>query len=184
MAKLVSKTYGEALFELALEEDRLDSLLEETEAVLQVFAGNEDFIRLMCYPEIRVEEKTALLEEAFQGRVSDELVGFLEEIEKKGRFGEIMPILNYFLDRAREYKRIGVAQVASAVPLSEQQKQEIEKRLLETTDYQSFCMEFRTDKSLLGGLVIRIGDRVLDSSIKTKLANMARDLSKLQLSKE
>ena len=58
----------------------------------------------------------------------------------------------------------------------------IEQRLLETTEYVEFEMEYSVDPSLIGGLVIRIGDRVVDSSIKTQINELHRSLSKLQLS--
>ena len=168
MAKLVSKTYGEALFELAVEENKLDA--------------NEDFVKLMSHPRISVEEKCSVLETVFHGRVSDELTGFFLTIEEKGRFKEIYQILSYFIDECREYKKIGVAHVTSAAALKEEQKEAVEKRLLETTKYESFVMNFEVDPSLIGGMKIRIGDRVVDSSIKTKLNNMAKSLSEIQLS--
>ena len=71
--------------------------------------------------------------------------------------------------------------VTSALPLSEDQKKRVEERLLETTGFVSLEMEYAVDESLLGGLVIRIGDRVVDSSIKTRLEEIRRDLMKLQL---
>ena len=58
----------------------------------------------------------------------------------------------------------------------------IEQRLLDTTQYVEFEMEYSVDPSLIGGLVIRIGDRVVDSSIKTQINELHRSLSKLQLS--
>ena len=80
-----------------------------------------------------------------------------------------------------EYKKIGSASVTSAVPLSAEEKKQVEKRLLETTQYKSFLMEYQVDQELIGGMVIKIGDRVVDSSIRTKLNNMARELSKIQI---
>ena len=75
-----------------------------------------------------------------------------------------------------------MAHVASAVELKSEQKAMIEQRLLETTEYVEFEMEYSTDPSLIGGLVIRIGDRVVDSSIKTQINELHRSLSRLQLS--
>ena len=57
----------------------------------------------------------------------------------------------------------------------------MEKRLLETTRYVAFEMNYQVDADLIGGMVIRIGDRVVDSSVRTKLDRMARELSKIQL---
>lgn len=182
MAKLISKTYGEALFEVAMEEGALDSMLEEVEAVFEVLKSNEEYIELLNHPRIPVEEKVSMVESAFKGKVSDELVGFLVTIVEKGRFSEVENILTYFIDRVWEEKKIGVAYVTSATELSEDQKKEIEAKLLATTSYVDFRMNYAVDKSLIGGMVVRIGDRVVDSSVKTKLETMARELSKIQLS--
>jgi len=60
-------------------------------------------------------------------------------------------------------------------------KEKILKRLLETTDYQEFEIHYSVDESLIGGMVIRIGDRVVDSSIKHKLLELSRQLQKIDL---
>jgi F-type H+-transporting ATPase subunit delta len=177
MAKLISKTYGDALFELALETDKLDTLQEEVEAVREVLHTNQEFIKFMCHPRISTEEKNTVITNVFEGKVSEELTGFFLTVQSKGRFSEIDNILSYFVDRCREYKKIGVAYVTSAVPLKDSEKKAVEDRLLETTDYKSFLMNYEEDASLIGGMVIRIGGRVVDSSVKTKLNNMAKSLA-------
>lgn len=181
MAKLVSKTYGEALFDVAVEDGTVDSLLEEVEAVLEIIDTNGEYVKLLTHPKLPVEEKITLLEKAFKNKVSDTLVGFLVTIVEKGRFVEIRSILSYFVDKVREYQQIGVAYVTSAATLTEAQQAEIEKRLLETTSYVKFIMNYDVDSALIGGMVIRIGDRVVDSSIKTKLSQMGKELSQIQL---
>ncbi|MCX4328698.1 MAG: F0F1 ATP synthase subunit delta [Lachnospiraceae bacterium] len=182
MAKLVSKTYGDALFEVAVEEGTLDTMLEEVEAVLQVLKGNKEYINLLSHPKIPVDEKKAMVEEAFKDKVSPELAGFLITIVEKGRFTEIEDILSYFMSRVWEEKKTGVACVTSAAVLSETQKKEIEAKLLETTSYVQFRMDYAVNPALIGGMVIKIGDRVVDGSVKTKLENMAKELNKIQLS--
>ncbi|MBR1742724.1 MAG: F0F1 ATP synthase subunit delta [Lachnospiraceae bacterium] len=182
MAKLVSKTYGDALFEVAVEDGSVDSLAEEVESVLTIFSDNEDYIKVLNHPKIPMEEKNSLIKEAFEGKVSNDLLGLMLTVVDKGRFSEIEEILNYFLSCVRGYKKIGTATVTSAVTLSEAEKAKVEKRLLETTAYESFLLEYQVDKSLIGGMIIKIGDRVVDSSIRTKLNNMARELSKVQIS--
>ena len=181
MAKLVSKTYGDALFEVAVEEGTLDTMLEEVEAVLQVLKGNKEYINLLSHPKIPVDEKKAMVEEAFKDKVSPELAGFLITIVEKGRFTEIEDILSYFMSRVWEEKKTGVACVTSAAVLSETQKKEIEAKLLETTSYVQFRMDYAVNPALIGGMVIKIGDRVVDGSVKTKLENMTRELIKIQL---
>lgn len=181
MAKLVSKTYGEALFELAKEENTLDVIQEEAIAVLEIFKQNEELVKLLNHPKISKEEKVSVIENVFKGRASDTIVGFLVLIVEKGRYNEICQIFAYFLEQVKEFKRIGVAYVTSAISLTEEQKKKIEEKLLATTQYIQFEMHFEIDKSLIGGMVIRIGDRVVDSSIRTKLNQMTQTLSKVQL---
>lgn len=181
MAKLVSKTYGEALYEVAVEDGAVESLLEEVEAVLEVINANEEYVGLLTHPKLPVEEKITLVENAFKGKVSDNLVGFLITIVEKGRFAEIQDILSCFVDKVREHQKIGVACVTSAITLTEAQRDDVEKRLLATTSYVKFIMNYSVDPSLIGGMVIQIGDRVVDSSIKTKLNEMEKDLSQIQL---
>ena len=70
MAKLISKTYGDALFELAVEDDKVDVLLEEIEQLQKILAENEDFGRLMNHPKIIKEEKIEVAKNVFEGRIS------------------------------------------------------------------------------------------------------------------
>lgn len=181
MAKLVSKTYGEALFELALEDNTLDLVMEQVKEVQAVFSENEELLKLLNHPKISKEEKVSVIENIFKGRFSDTITGFLVIIVEKGRYNEIRSIFDYFTGKVREYKNIGVAYVNSATILNDVQKKQVEEKLLETTGYEKFEMHFHVDKELIGGMVIRIGDRVVDSSIKTKLEMMAKDLSRIQL---
>lgn len=181
MAKLVSKTYGDALFELALEENKIDSLQEEVEVVLVALAENQDLAKLMNHPNVSKEDKVQVIENIFTGRVSAELTGLMHMLTEKGRYAEIDDVLEYFLNRVKEHKNIGTAYVSTAVELSDTQKKAVEKRLLETTKYVEFEMHYSVDADLIGGMVIRIGDRVVDSSIKTKLYDLTRELSNIQL---
>lgn len=181
MAKLISGTYGEALFELAVEEKAEDAFLEESIALAQVLKVNQDLNKVMNHPKIMKEEKKSTLEQIFKGRIREELLGFLLLVVEKDRYDSLDDILSYFINKMKEHKGIGTAYVQTAVSLTEQQKNEVEKRLLETTKYQKVEVIYEVDESLIGGMVIRIKDRVLDSSIRSKLTGLERDLMKIQL---
>ncbi|MBQ8592140.1 MAG: ATP synthase F1 subunit delta [Lachnospiraceae bacterium] len=181
MAKLISKTYGEALFELAVEENKIDSFVEEIKTVREALAQNPEFDELFHHPKITKEEKTELVENVFKGRISDELTGFFKLLVEKDRYKEKEGILTFFLDKVKEVKGIGVAYVTTAIPLKDVQKKQVEEKLLATTQYKQMEMHYTEDASLIGGMVIRIGDRVVDSSISTKLSDLQRQLLKIQL---
>ena len=182
MAKLVTGTYGEALFELAIEEKKEKEMLEEVTLLSKLLKENQDFSDMMNHPKILKEEKIEALENVFKGRFSDELTGFLVLILQKDRYKDIDGILADFVSKMKEYLKIGIAYVTTAVSLKDSQKKEIEKKLLDTTSYETMEMHYAEDSSLIGGMLIRIGDRVVDSSIRTKLAHLTQELSNIQIS--
>ena len=181
MAKLVSKTYGDALFELALEEDKLDLLFEESKVIKEVFQSNSELIKLLNHPKIDKDEKIKVIEDIFRDRASEDFVGFLTIIVRKERQNEILSILDYFIGVVKEYKKIGVAYVTTAIELSDECKKNILDKLLATTHYETFEMNYTVDKAIIGGMIIRIGDRVVDTSISHKIENLSRELYKIQL---
>lgn len=181
MAKLVSKVYGDALFDAARESGRMDSIYEEVQSLQKILKENEDFRKMMENPKVMREDKESVIETVFGGRISDEIVGLMKLLIVKGRYSKIDSVFDYFIGQVKEEKKIGIAYVSTAVELTDVQKEQIVKRLLDTTGYESFEMNYSVDISLIGGMVIRIGDRVVDTSIRTKLYELSKSLKKIQV---
>ena len=184
MAKLVAGTYGDALFDFAMEENQIDSLMDEILTVQAVLEENKGLEKILVHPEIPKQKKLQVIEDVFKGRISDALTGFLRIVVTKGRYKNLPDIFAYFIARVKEYKKIGVAEVISAIPLSGEQKEKIEKKLLDTTHYETMEIEYKVDEKKIGGLMIRIGDRVVDSTIQSKLNLLTGSLLKISLENE
>lgn len=176
MAKQVSKTYGSALFEVAMENQTLDTTLEEVLFVKQTFLENEELGRLLLHPNIEKEEKIKVIESIYKGKVSDEITGLMTMLVTKGHLKDFVPVFDYVIQAIKEEKGIGVAYISSAVELNKEQKGKIEQKLLETTRYQKIEGVYQVDQALIGGLVIRIQDTIVDSSLKTQIANLSKTL--------
>lgn len=181
MAKLVSKVYGDALFSLAVEENCIDETWEEVKAMAVILKENPEFMAIIAHPEMTQDKSMKLLTEMFQGKLSDVMMGFIQVLIKKGRFGEMEAILEHFQREAKEYKSIGVVYVTTPTELTSQQKTSIETKLTQTSGYASLEMNYLIDPTILGGIRIRIGDRVVDNSIQTKLEELTRNLSKVRV---
>ena len=181
MAKLVTKTYADALFLLAQEENKVDEIYSEVEVLIDILDKNPDLARVMSHPSVDKNEKINAIKNIFTGRICNELCGLLNQVVTNNRYEEIDGILASFVSMVKEYKKIGVAYVVTPVALSDVQKERIEKKLLDTTDYVNMEMNYDVDASLIGGMKIRIGDKVVDSSISTKLNELAKDLRRIQL---
>ncbi|MDO5409914.1 MAG: ATP synthase F1 subunit delta [Lachnospiraceae bacterium] len=181
MAKLISKTYGDALFDIAVEKGKTDVFFEEVKGLKQVLTENPELLKFLGHPDIELSEKISVVENVFHGRTADEVVGLLRIVVTKGRSSELMNILDYFIAKTKEFKKIGIASVVSAAELSDMQKSKIVEKLLSSTSYKEFEMSYGVDPSLIGGIVIRIGDRVVDGSVRNKIATLKKELSGIQL---
>ena len=181
MAKLVSKTYGEALYEVAVEAGKTSELMEEIRCVEEILASNPEFDELMGHPGVPKQEKLQVVESVFKGRISDELTGLLEVVVSKERYRELGAIFTYFVNRVKEEQRIGMAYVTTAVELDAGQRDAVKEKLLETSGYEKMEMHYEVDASIIGGMIIRIGDRVVDSSVRTKLDGLKKQLLQIQL---
>ena len=181
MAKLVSKTYGEALYEVAVAANKTSELLDEIRVVREILKENPEFGSLMLHPGIAKQEKIKVLETTFKGRVSDELTGFLVLVIENERYKEVDSVFTFYEDKVKADQGIGVAYVTTPKPLDEATKKTVEDKLLETTDFKKMEMHFITDEALIGGMIIRIGDRVVDSSIRSKLDDLTKQLFEIQL---
>jgi F-type H+-transporting ATPase subunit delta len=176
MAELIEKTYGQALFDLSLEEDKINAYADEMQIIKNAIAENPDLLVLLNHPQISRENKIEVMKNCLDGRASDSVTGFFVTVIQAGRQQYIPGMIDYFLDAVRKYQHIGVADVTSACALSDAQKAAVEKRLLETTDNVAYKIRYQVDPELIGGMVIRIGDKVADNSIRTRLNTLTKAL--------
>jgi F-type H+-transporting ATPase subunit delta len=109
------------------------------------------------------------------------MTGFMKLLIDKDRYSELPKIFGYLIERIKEERKIGTAYVTTAVELSAEKKAAIEKRLLETTEYETIDVNYNVDQAIIGGMIIRIKDRVVDSSVRTKLDEMKKQLLQIQL---
>ena len=181
MAKLAASAYGQALYELAIESGSAAGYLDEVQIVLEVFKENGELTDFLNNPKISKTDKVKTMESIFDSRVRKDITGLIVLAVEKDRQNDIRGIFEYFITAVKVYLKIGIVSVATPMELSDRQKAEVEKRILDTTAFKKLEMNYSVDKSLIGGMVIRIGDRVVDTSIKTKLAELTKELNKIQL---
>lgn len=177
MAKLVSKVYGDAYVSVVSEKNNLIDALEEIKSVKNILLENVEIIELLDSPKMDDEEKIDFIKGIFEKHISVDSMGFLLTIIEKKRQAELLPILDYVIDCVKELLLIGKATVTTALPLDDSKKERIVDELLKSSHYKSLEAEYVVDESIIGGIVIRIGDRVVDSSVKTRIDKMRKMLS-------
>lgn len=171
----VAMIYARAMYELAAEKSQVDALREELNAVAGLVEGRTDFATFLTSPTADDEAKRKTLEKLFRGRCADLLVDSLQVINRNERQGFIGAVAAAFgiLD---EERRGGIeVQVQTATTLSESVRERLRGVVAKKTGRKPRIIEI-VDESLIGGLVVRIGDEKLDASVARKLAVLSQAL--------
>jgi len=120
MAKLVAKTYSDALFEVGIENNSLDLLLEEFSFIEKTFKEYPEFLELFKTPRVSIEERKAAMHSVFGDKISQEMMNFLKIILDKRRASEFFEIKDEFQKAVHVHNNILEAVVISAVKLNEE----------------------------------------------------------------
>jgi len=178
MAELVSKTYSKAIFDIAVEEGRLADIQREFDFVVKSFEEYPDFFEIIKTPKISAKEKKMILHETFENHVSQTLLNFLKIIIDKKRGTDILEIKRDFDVRIDIQNNIVKATVESVIPLSQEQLESLKGTLAKMTGKNIF-LETRLNPELIGGLVVKMGDKIIDGSVKFKLEGMLEGLTQI-----
>lgn len=173
----LAKIYARSAFELADTDPSLDPerLLGEIEDLLEIARSDPGFGELLASRLIDTGKRDAALVRILEGRVSTLTLNFLRQLNKKDRLGHIVAIAGALdeIVQAR-YGRIEV-DVFTATPISPSGLDTIKQRLGEALG-KEVIMHPYTDASMLGGVKIRMGDRLIDASVRAELNKMRDSL--------
>jgi len=178
MAKLVETTYANALFEFALENNRLNDIVDEFNFVIDVFNQYDEFFKLYDTPKLSADKRKVIIKEVFENKISDEMMNFLFILVDKRRTRNVFEIkdeVDKLVDKNLDIER---AYVKSAIALNEEEKTIIKENLEKMTG-KKVKLKAVVDEDLIGGLYIKIGDKVIDGSLKNKLDKMKEELTKI-----
>lgn len=180
MAKLVVKRYATALFDIAINEQKMQQYEEEIKVIVSVLESEPDFVKVLQNQKVTLDEKLSLIEQVFSNKAEASIVGLMIIVVKKGRQEFLLAILEGFLEMARSQKGILRATVTSAVPLKSNQFEQIKAELQKGTKSE-IELSAIIDASIIAGLVIRVGDKVVDASVQGKMQTLKKQLTELRL---
>ncbi len=176
----VAKTYGGALFELSLEDKNSAEMLEEVTALAQAFRENPDFIKLLCSPTIRKEERLNVLEQSFGGKVHDHVLNFMKILTENGTIGEFAGCAAEFHSRYNKENHIEEVTAVTAVPLSNELSEKL-KAKLEALTGMTVILKNRVDESILGGVRLEMEGTQYEGSVEHQLEALRHQLMETML---
>lgn len=165
------REYAEALFTLAVEENAVEEFLDSLVTLKQLFDENPDYIEFLNSPAIPLGERTASIDEAFDGKMPQYVVSFIKVLCENGKMRTILLCINEFETLARAFSNRAIATVYSAVELSDEQKDAVCKKLEAITNKRIDPI-YIIDESLIGGMKIEVDGKTFDGSIKHRLGDI------------
>ncbi len=178
MAELVSKIYSQAIFEVAEEDALIEQIKTELDFVNRVMIEYPEFYELLISPKISLDEKRSIVIETFKSHLSDQVMNFIKIIIDKKRITEFPDIVKEFNVMVVEKANVLVANVESVVPLTDHQKEEIKVKLRQMTG-KNVEIDCTINQELIGGILIKIGDQIIDGSVRYKLEGMLESLTQI-----
>ena len=172
----IARVYSEALFDVAKEKGTLDEIHEQFGQVAEAIADNRDLQVFLFSPYFSSSEKREGISRVVSG-ADPELVNFLELLAEKHRMPAIFRIRRRFDESwAKEERRLEV-KLTSAVDLPPDLVEEVGKQIEKQTG-QTIELETDVDENVLGGIVLQVGNMVLDASVRNKLERLRKEVAK------
>lgn len=177
MVELVTKSYGDVLFELAKEENITEKVCNELKEISEIAKENKEYMVFLTSPQIEKDEKIKTIDNIFSGKISPICLNFLKVLIKNGRISNLFSISNYFTEKFRDDLGIAYVEAITAVAMDDAQKQKLVANL-ETKLNKKVELNNIVNESLIGGMKIQIGEKLIDASVKTRLNDLQVQLSK------
>jgi F-type H+-transporting ATPase subunit delta len=168
----VARVYAQALLALGREKETTKELLDEIGDLVESVDQAPKLARFLASPLVETEQREAILEHLMRGKVSDLLINTLLVMNRKGRTGMLPALATAYREEYMKLVGLISVEVRTATPLTEGQRRELAEAVSEYSGKKTL-LEEAVDPSLIGGMVLHVGDQKIDSSV-------ARELGRLQ----
>ena len=172
----VAAPYAQALLSIAQSKDQVDELSGVAGEFLTLLKDSDQLSQFLTNPIADRDAKKNVIRQVLGEEANAQMKNFMLLLVDKGRIALVEPILQQFQSLVRELNQTVLAEVISAVELTDEQKDTVRQKVQSMTDARSVELETRVDPDLIGGVIINIGSKVLDASIRGQLRRIGLQL--------
>lgn len=173
----IAVRYAKALFLSAREQQVLDAVRKDMELILAAVSDIVEIQSLIESPVVEARKKSGILVELFDGKISDLALDFIRLVAGNNREEYLAAISRNYIELYKKEKNIKIARVVTATPLTKEIRQEMATLITKAFKAEIELQE-EVNKDLIGGFVLRVEDKQLDSSVKGKLIRIKKELQK------
>jgi len=168
--------YAKAFRQLSQEKGSLDIVVADVKSILAAIKGSKELKMLLQSPLIKAEKKRAALKAVFDGKLNELTLSFIDQITVHRRENLLETICEETIAQYNELKNIARVSITTTATLSSELKAELLKNLKTKYQFSEIELEEKIDENLIGGMVLRIGDKQIDASIRRKLNDIKQEL--------
>ncbi len=179
MYEYLDRRYALALYKVAEEKNKVEEYLEDLRKICDIIDNNKEFYEVIKYPQISTKQKKKIFNDVFKGKIDEELLSFLLILIEKGRILYLRQKLHQMEQIHLEKENKVVAEVKSVIGLTEDQTLKLKEKL-EKKYNKTVIIKHEIDKSIIGGLYVRVGNDVIDGSVKSRLEDMRAIMLKME----
>lgn len=171
MYEYLDRRYALALYSVAEEKGKVEEYINDLRTICDIIDNNHDFYEVIKHPQISTTQKKKTFIKIFKGNIDEDLLSFLLILIEKDRILFLREKLNQMENIYLEKHNTLKAKVKSVIPLTEEQRNRLNDKLQGKYN-KKIIIEEEIDKSIIGGLYVRVGNDVIDGTLKTKLHEM------------
>ena len=173
MFEYLDKRYALALYTVAEEKGKVEEYLNDLREIVSLMKNDDDFLKVIKYPQISTSSKKKMFIKIFKGLIDEDLLSFLLILIEKDR-------IMFTEEKLKEMEKIHLernntllVEVITVIPLENTEKENLRAKLFKMYD-KTIIFHEKLDKKIIGGVYIRVGDDVIDGTIKSKLEEMKK----------
>lgn len=173
MFEYLARRYAVALYEVAAEKNKVDEYIESLKQIEELIKSNSDLNEVINHPKVSTSKKQEIFKGIFEGKIEKEMLSFLLVLIEKDRISELSDITFQMENVRHEKNNEIIAVVKTVIPLDDSERFSLIEKLKKRYDKKIILKE-TIDKSILGGVYVRVGDDVIDGTVKYKLDEMKK----------
>jgi F-type H+-transporting ATPase subunit delta len=172
----VASRYAKSFIDLTIEQGMLEQAYADMKFILEVAKSNHDFVTFLKSPVIKTDKKQAVLKEIFNGKLNKVTDAYIHLITEKKREIYLTEIAQEFINQYKEKKKILTAIITTANGIDDVIRKQV-MDMVKGTGTNEVVLEEKINKNIIGGFIVRVGDKQVDASISRKLNNLKRSFT-------
>lgn len=165
--------YAKSLIDLSIEKNKLEDVFADMQLLQAICKSNRDFVNLLRSPIINSDTKKKIIAAVLGGKVSELTSLFITLLINKGRESNLPEIITAFIDQYKQHKNIHQVKLTTAAPINDAVRTAIINQVKKAGGIENIELEEKVDDKIIGGFVLKIGDKLVDASIAYDLKEIA-----------